>query len=370
MNTKLSRIFTFLLALSLLLVSVSCSGEEIGGPNRQEVEPEEEVEPEPDIEITPGSTPVGYNGHLSIEGSKILNQYGEHVQLVGVSYGWHNWWPRFYNAESVEHLAKDWKCAIVRAAMGVKLDHNDNNIYTSNPEYATSCVTTIVDAAIEQGMYVLIDWHSHFLVEDSAIEFFSAMAQKYGDTPNVIYEIFNEPPGYDYTWAEVKEYSINVINAIRQYDADNIIVVGSPFWSTDISNIIKSPITGQTNIAYTLHFYAATNNNASNIQNGQNGLDNDLAIFVTECGGMESSGDGDLDLESWGNWLEWMNENKVSWCAWSISDKDESCSMLAATGDVSSTGPWADDDLKEWGRLIRSTVQEINADYYATQKEE
>ncbi len=365
MKQKLLNIFAYILTLVFLAMSTSCSAGELGGPNRQE-KPKTE-EPEPGIEVTPGSTPVGHNGQLSIEGSKILNQHGEQVQLVGVSYAWHNWWPRFYNAESAQHLAQDWKCAIVRAAMGVKLDHNDDKIYTTNPEFATKCVTTIADAAIEQGMYVLIDWHSHFLVEAEAIEFFTAMAKRYGDTPNVLYEVFNEPPHYDYTWSEVKNYSINVINAIRKYDPDGIIVVGSPFWSTDMESIIASPITNQTNIAYTLHFYAATNNQASHIQNGQKALDNDIAVFVTECGGMESSGDGPLDKESWGNWLEWMNSNKVSWCAWCIADKDETCSMIKS-GDVSSTGPWADSDLKEWGVMIRSTIQEINADYYKTEK--
>ena len=46
----------------------------------------------------------------------------------------------------------------------------------------------------KQGIYVVIDFHEHgaenFVKSKT---FFSAMAQKYGNFPNVIYEIYNEP---------------------------------------------------------------------------------------------------------------------------------------------------------------------------------
>ena len=63
--------------------------------------------------------PVKDNGELSVKGTFLVNEKGEEIVLRGVSYGWHNWWPRFYNKESVKWLADDWKCTVVRAAMGV-----------------------------------------------------------------------------------------------------------------------------------------------------------------------------------------------------------------------------------------------------------
>ncbi|MEE4287181.1 MAG: hypothetical protein V2I31_13595, partial [Mariniphaga sp.] len=63
--------------------------------------------------------PVKENGQLTVDGKHLVNQQGEPVMLAGVSYGWHNWWPRFYNEESVTWLANDWGCSVVRAAMGV-----------------------------------------------------------------------------------------------------------------------------------------------------------------------------------------------------------------------------------------------------------
>src|SRR5690606_27337418 len=103
------------------------------------------------------SQPVKQNGKLSVSKTHLVNETGETVVLRGVSYGWHNWWPRFYNAESVKWLAEDWKCTVVRAAMGV----GPRNSYLDKKEWSIDKVKAVVDGAIESGIYVIIDWHSH-----------------------------------------------------------------------------------------------------------------------------------------------------------------------------------------------------------------
>lgn len=57
---------------------------------------------------------------LSVVGTQLVDEHGDLVSLRGVSFGWHNWWPRFYNANSVKWLKKDWHVNVVRAAMGVE----------------------------------------------------------------------------------------------------------------------------------------------------------------------------------------------------------------------------------------------------------
>src|SRR4051794_9701620 len=66
--------------------------------------------------------PVKEHGKLQVTGTQLTDEHGNAVILRGMSYGWHNLWRRFYNANSVEWLHKDWGCTVVRAAMGVELN--------------------------------------------------------------------------------------------------------------------------------------------------------------------------------------------------------------------------------------------------------
>ena len=107
---------------------------------------------------------------LVVNGTQLMNTEGDTVVLHGVSYGWHQFWPRFYNASSVAYLVNDWGAQVLRAAMGVDLD---SACYVNKPEFGIECVTKVVDAAIENGVYVIIDWHSHNLRQEEAKEFFT-----------------------------------------------------------------------------------------------------------------------------------------------------------------------------------------------------
>lgn len=68
---------------------------------------------------------------------------------------------------------------------------------------------------------------------------------------------------------------------------------------------------------------------------------------------MEASGDGNIDLQEWNKWQAWMKEHAVSWAAWSIADKDETCSMLYPSAPDTE---WKSEDLKEWGRIVKEVL--------------
>ena len=104
---------------------------------------------------------------------------------------------------------------------------------------------------------------------------------------------------------------------------------------------------------YTLHFYANTHGQWLR-DRADYALGKGLPIFVSECAGMEASGDGPISKEEWGNWLDWMQRHSISWVAWSLSDKDETCSMLYPS--ASSEGNWKDADMKEWGSMVRDEL--------------
>ena len=296
-------------------------------------------------------TPVQQWGQLKVEGTQLCDQNGNAVTLRGASLGWHNLWPRFYNAKAVKWIANDWKATVIRAAMGIMIEDN----YLENPSFALDCTEPVVKAAIKEGVYVIIDWHSHELKTKDAVKFFGKMAKKYGKYPNVIYEIYNEP--VEDTWESLKEYSKAVIDEIRLYDPDNIILVGCPHWDQDIHLVAESPLEGYANLMYTVHFYAGTHKQYlrdrvdATMQRG-------IPVFISECASMDASGDGKLDKDSWNEWVEFMEAKKISWVCWSVSDKNESCSMLLPR--AKATGNWSKDLIKPWGRIVRETLREKN----------
>lgn len=296
-------------------------------------------------------TPVKQWGQLQVKGSQLCDQYGKPVVLRGVSLGWHNIWPRFYNKKTVKWLATDWHATIIRAAMGIQIEDN----YLENPEFALSCVTQVVDAAIKNGTYVIIDWHAHKMHINEAKTFFAQMAKKYGKYPNVIYELYNEP--VEDSWESLKVYAKTIIDTIRMYDSDNIILMGCPHWDQDIDIVAKSPIEGVSNVMYTLHFYAATHKDYLR-DKLEAAVKGGLPVFVSECGGTEASGNGKLDAEEYQKWIDVMERNKVSWVNWSISDKDETCSMILPR--AKATGNWTDDLIKPWGKLVKAALTKYN----------
>ena len=140
---------------------------------------------------SPDNSPAERNGWLSVKGTSLVNEHGNPVILSGTSIGWHNLWPRFYNAGAVKTLAGEWGCDVVRAAIGAELDGN----YAADPRTALKCLYNVADAAIDEGIYVIVDWHAHKLRTDEAKSFFGEVVKRYRGVPNVIYEIYNGNQG-------------------------------------------------------------------------------------------------------------------------------------------------------------------------------
>ena len=292
--------------------------------------------------------PVKDHGNLAVSGTTIIDKDGKVVVLQGVRYGWHNWWPRFYNQESVQWLAHDWGCSVVRAAMGVE----PANGYLEDPNGSKAKIEAVIEGAINNGIYVIIDWHSHGIQTKAALVFFEEMARKYGKYPNIIYELFNEP--VKDPWSDIKTYSIELIKKIREFDPDNIILVGNPHWDQDVHLVADDPISGFTNIMYTLHFYAGTHGQSLR-DRGDYAISKGIPIFVSESAGMEASGNGPINYNEWAKWIEWMEKNQISQVCWSISDKNETCSMLNVSAN--SEGNWKELDLKESGMETREMLR-------------
>jgi len=330
----------------------------------------------------PAGSPVDKNGQLSVKNGQIVNKNNDPVALRGMSFFWSNpGWEgaKYYNSNVVGWLADDWKVDIVRAAMN-PTDRGDWQ--------------KVVDAAIDKGIYVIIDWHSHNAHNQTndAKTFFSTQAGKYKDTPNVLYEIYNEPcptkdggacAGDD--WATlVRPYAQAVVDEIRKTDTKNIIVIGSADYSKRVDLATVNPVSG-SNLAYSVHYYTAEpgTNHQDDLRGWCNtALGRGHALLVTEFGLSEADG-GDktakkcpdwikipecpngsngtynntnkIDTTEANVWFSYLDQRYIGWVNWSIVDKNEAASALA--GNAASGGNWSEGNLRASGKFIRNKLR-------------
>ena len=211
----------------------------------------------------------------------------------------------------------------------------------------------MIDAALANGLYVIVDWHAHRPYPAEAERFLTAIADKYGHLPNLIYEDWNEPLRDGVEWShDVKPYHERVLGAVRAIDPDNLMIAGSPSWSQDVDIAAADPLPF-SNVAYTLHYYAATHGEDLRSK-GDAALVQGAALLVTEFGTVEATGNGPLDYEESQAWWDWAEARGIGWMAWSIGDRDETSAALKP-----GTAPsgWTEDELTESGKLLREKLR-------------
>ncbi|MEY2931201.1 MAG: putative endoglucanase [Pseudomonadota bacterium] len=285
---------------------------------------------------------------------------GPGTSKAGNSFFWSNGMfgqDLFYTAETVRWLAQDWGTQIVRAALAV--DNGNTPVaevggYLTRPLDNKHNLQVVVNAAIENGLYVIIDYHAHTAEQNtaSAVAFFSEMATLYGAYENVIYEIYNEP--LNAGWPQIKAYAEQVIPAIRQRDPDNLIVVGTPFYSQQVDVAAADPINDR-NVAYTLHFYAASH--GDELRNrATTAMNNGIALMVTEWGTTNADGFGQPNQAATTQWMNFLRANNISHANWAVADQGEGSASALVRG-ASTLGNWSDAQLTASGRLAKGIIQ-------------
>ncbi len=305
-----------------------------------------------------GKTVVERYGHLKVVGTKLCNEAGEPVQLRGMSSNGLQWAGKYANKAVITWLRDEWNSQLWRAAM-----YLTEGGYIVGPRLKQKVIDS-VEAARDAGVYVLIDWHVMLdrnpnAYKEQAVEFFTEMAERYGELPNVIYEICNEPNGDDVTWdEEIKPYAETVIAAIRKIDPDNIIVVGTPSWSQHVDKAADNPVTGYDNIMYTLHFYGGTHGQDLR-DKAVYAMDKGIALFVTEWGTTLSTGDQFRPVETLA-WIEFMDKHGLSWANWSVANDGKDSSILTYNADREGKGAWTEDQISASGKFVRGLLRNEN----------
>lgn len=289
---------------------------------------------------------VSAHGALSVKGTALVDQFGEAVVLCGMSSHGMQWYPRFARTEGIR-TTKEYGANVFRVAM-----YTDEGGYLTNPAVAQD-VMRAVDDALALDLYAIIDWHILFDNDpmahvQEAMRFFDGMSRRYKDQPGVLYEICNEPNGSDVTWAgNVKPYAQQVIPVIRKNAPDSVILVGNPTWSQDVDICADDPLECG-NILYTLHFYAGTHGEALR-DKCRTALAKGAAIFVSEWGTSAADGSGGVFPKESDEWLRFLDEHRLSWCNWSLGDRDETS---AALKPGAPDGGWTAEQLTESGRYV------------------
>lgn len=303
------------------------------------------------VDQAPWGTPVGYNGWLKVVGTEIRNQNGQAIQLKGISSHGLHWNGKFMNPTSIALLKNTWKVSLIRAAM-----YTDEGGYLANRSVKNK-VHEIVKIAIDNGLYVIIDWH---ILKDrnpmwhvnEAKEFFDEMSRTYAKYPNVIYEICNEPNGWDVNWnGAIKPFAEQVIPVIRKNDPENIIVVGTPQWSADLDSPSRNPVQGgwAKNLMYAFHYYAGSHGDVS--YKLSQALGRGLPIFVTEWGVSSADGRSGVFKRESDRFLSFLEQRKISWASWSLADDGNSSSLLRPGAEPNTFGN--NSQLSEAGYYIK-----------------
>jgi len=288
------------------------------------------------------------HGRLRVEGNNIVGFHGNPVQLRGMSFFWSQWQGQYYTEAVVNWLVDDWKCQLVRAVLGI----HESSGYLQDPETEKAKVELVVRAAINKGIYVIIDWHDHHAENhvSEATAFFDEMARKYGGRDHVIFETYNEPLGVSWSGV-IKPYHEQLVPVIRAY-SDNLIILGNRDWCQHPDEAARDPVAG-SNLAYTIHFYASTHKQSlrNKVVSAKSAGG---AVFATEWGTCRADGDGTLDLPETDVWLSFLAYHGISYANWAVSDKQEACSALAP--GASTSGGWSDGELTDSGRYMKAAI--------------
>lgn len=289
--------------------------------------------------------PVSLYGTLGTSGNKIVSLSSKkEVMLRGMSMFWSDATGLpYYNKNVMKWAVKNLNVDVIRYAMGIRYYDSQGGAtgemdvaysYDGNPDKQKGIIDQMVEAAIENDIYLIIDWHSHRAdkEEAQASAFFAEMAKKYANVPNIIWEVFNEPVSQ--SMGTIANYANSVIGDIRAAGSKNLALVGTPSWS----QMGSCGGVNQDNVGYVFHFYAATHTKKSYSGNIDNCRSQGNAVFITEWGTTTADGKGGASEGNTNEWTSYMESNKISNCNWSLRNETSTVGQQTSEGSAMFSG--------------------------------
>ena len=290
---------------------------------------------------------------LQVSGGVLVDAKERPVALRGMSTHGLGWYPRYLNGGAMKTL-KQYGANVIRLAMYTETSSG----YLEEPRNL-DFVYIGIENAIAENLYVIVDWHilsdgNPLTHMEEAIAFFSEISERYGQTPNILYEICNEPNG-DTTWEDITAYAAMVIPAIRKNAPEAVVLVGTPNYSSRLRDAMASPLPF-SNLLYSCHKYIDVSPEAEDSQEYwlQKAVETGFPVFVTEWGINGSEGEN-MDLANARQFVKFLNENQISWCGWALSNAEEIHGTISPDSDKLSGWGW--EDLTPGGRLMFSSFR-------------
>ncbi len=94
------------------------------------------------------------NGKLHVQGTDLFDEQGNQVVLKGASTHGLTWFPQFVNNGLFKQLSREWNTNLIRLAM-----YSDDYV-NGDREKNLEILRKGVQYAIENDMYVMVDWHT------------------------------------------------------------------------------------------------------------------------------------------------------------------------------------------------------------------
>ena len=232
-----------------------------------------------------------------------------------------------------------WHANVVRVALNQDFWLSGAALY--NPSYQAT-VDQVVHFAEAAGLDVILDLHwsdrgdlsvaklqgqnqagtsnQQQMADTNSLQFWTEVATKYQHDGHVIFELYNEPNGINWSvWLNGGSFGgfqvagmQALYDAVRRAGANNVVIAGGLSWAFDLSGIGATPINGY-NVVYATHPYKPQDPAAR--WEGSFGYlaTSDIApVIATEFGDGTDNCTGAWDQQL----IQFADKHHMSWTAW------------------------------------------------------
>jgi len=215
---------------------------------------------------------------LRVRGNELLGG-GQRIVLRGVAVGDPILAREGRPLSDYERIAREWHANVVRISL-------HPGVWKHHPhEQVLDTLEREVNAALANGMYVILDWHTigwpdgyHEPINkdwtddppdlydsnfELAKDFWNEVSARFGKDGRIVFELWNEPvlakkeeDEETPQWEHLKPFFAQLLGIVRAHSGNVVLATGNA-WAYDLRGIREDPLPGK-NVAYSWHIYAGT----------------------------------------------------------------------------------------------------------------